>query len=115
MCVPPAEKKKTTSSTDEDSSLQQESLALWLSKIIARLVLAPLVLVSPKIGDRIIWGVLGRDYIYNVSWEDPRVDRRELNLSEKDHVVTLASAGETLRVSFGLSVRQPICSKSGNA
>lgn len=91
MCAAPT-KTKASQPTDEDSS-SQESFARWLSRIASRVVTAPLVFVWAGVGDRIIWGVLGRDYIYNVSWEDPRVDRNELKLSENDHVVTLASAG----------------------
>lgn len=90
MCVPPA-KKNASGLTDE--ALHRESFAGWLSRMAARVVLAPLVFVRAGFGDRIIWGILGRDYIYNVSWEDPRIDRNELKLSETDHVVTLASAG----------------------
>ncbi|CAN0536881.1 unnamed protein product [Ectocarpus sp. 12 AP-2014] len=52
-----------------------------------------MVFLQASLGDRIIWATLGQDYIYNVSWEDPRIDRNELKLSEDDHVVTLASAG----------------------
>ena len=32
-------------------------------------------------------------YIYNVSWEDPRMDQEMFNLQEDDHVITIASAG----------------------
>ena len=90
MCVPPA--KKNASGLN-DEALHRESFAGWLSRMAARVVLAPLVFVRAGFGDRIIWGILGRDYIYNVSWEDPRIDRNELKLSETDHVITLASAG----------------------
>jgi ubiquinone/menaquinone biosynthesis C-methylase UbiE len=36
---------------------------------------------------------LNKTYIYNVSWEDPRMDQRVFNLDESDHVITIASAG----------------------
>lgn len=36
---------------------------------------------------------LNKTYIYNVSWEDPRMDQRVFNLNESDHVITIASAG----------------------
>eukprot|EP00903_Cladosiphon_okamuranus_P005824 g5766.t1 len=93
MCVPPA-KNGASQPTDQQGSPSEESFARWLSRIAAGVVTAPLTFVWAGVGDRIIWGVLGRDYIYNVSWEDPRVDRNELKLSETDHVVTLASAGD---------------------
>lgn len=90
MCVIPT-KKKAPQSTDQ--GVCHESLVRWLSRIVSRIALAPLVYLRAGVGDRIIWSVLGLTYIYNVSWEDPRVDRRELQLSENDHVITLASAG----------------------
>lgn len=57
------------------------------------ILLTPFLKLFSVLSDNIIWRVLGRTYIYNVSWEDPRVDRREFGLSEEDHVITLASAG----------------------
>ena len=37
---------------------------------------------------------LNKTYIYNVSWEDPRIDMRVLDIQEDDHVLTIASAGD---------------------
>lgn len=59
-----------------------------------------LKLFSCLLSDNIIWRVLGRTYIYNVSWEDPRIDHRVFGLTEEDHVITLASAGIMGRVCF---------------
>lgn len=56
--------------------------------------LRPILKLFTAVSDQIIWRVLGRTYIYNVSWEDPRIDQREFMLTEDDHVITLASAGE---------------------
>ena len=47
-----------------------------------------------KVHDKLLMKLVGANYLYNVSWEDPRVDRETLNLSERDHVLTIASAGE---------------------
>ncbi|EGD83081.1 hypothetical protein PTSG_03719 [Salpingoeca rosetta] len=44
------------------------------------------------IHDAILSRIVGFHYLYNVSWEDPRVDREALNLTEDDHVITIASA-----------------------
>ncbi len=43
--------------------------------------------------DKLMFKFLNRTYIYNVSWEDPRMDHRVFNLNSKDHVITIASAG----------------------
>lgn len=69
--------------------------------VVGNILLAPAVVVltpflrlfTKLISDQIIWRVLGHDYIYNTSWEDPRIDRREFGLTDDDHVLTLASAG----------------------
>eukprot|EP00045_Choanoeca_perplexa_P010355 m.104489 g.104489 ORF g.104489 m.104489 type:complete len:796 (+) comp15248_c1_seq1:83-2470(+) len=45
-----------------------------------------------KVHDVLLFKLVGANYLYNVSWEDPRVDRESLNLSERDHVLTIASA-----------------------
>ncbi|EKX35615.1 hypothetical protein GUITHDRAFT_97763 [Guillardia theta CCMP2712] len=39
--------------------------------------------------------IVGNDYtyIYNVSWEDPRIDHTVLKCTKDDHVITIASAG----------------------
>lgn len=58
------------------------------------ILLTPFLKLFSVLSDNIIWRVLGRTYIYNVSWEDPRVDQRVFGLSEEDHVITLASAGQ---------------------
>lgn len=42
--------------------------------------------------DAILSRIVGFHYLYNVSWEDPRVDREALQLTEDDHVITIASA-----------------------
>lgn len=75
----------------------KESLAGKIVRISLKPVvfgLAPFLRLFSILSDNIIWLVLGRTYIYNVSWEDPRVDHREFKLTEEDHVITLASAGE---------------------
>jgi hypothetical protein len=45
-----------------------------------------------KVHDALLFKLVGANYLYNVSWEDPRVDRESLDLSERDHVLTIASA-----------------------
>ena len=43
--------------------------------------------------DKLLFFMVGRNVIYNVNWEDPRVEREVLNLNESDNVITIASAG----------------------
>ncbi|KAJ1482830.1 hypothetical protein T484DRAFT_1802722 [Baffinella frigidus] len=51
--------------------------------------------VVHKAADRIMMAIVGNDhtYIYNVSWEDPRIDHTVLKCDASDHVITIASAG----------------------
>jgi len=49
-----------------------------------------------KVADSIMMTLIGNDamYIYNVSWEDPRIDHTVLKCNRDDHVITIASAGD---------------------
>ncbi|EDQ91612.1 uncharacterized protein MONBRDRAFT_36263 [Monosiga brevicollis MX1] len=49
-----------------------------------------------KCHDWLLMKLVGVNYLYNVSWEDPRVDRTALKLHEGDHVLTIASAGDNV-------------------
>eukprot|EP00286_Rhodomonas_abbreviata_P020206 CAMPEP_0181300056 /NCGR_PEP_ID=MMETSP1101-20121128/6680_1 /TAXON_ID=46948 /ORGANISM="Rhodomonas abbreviata, Strain Caron Lab Isolate" /LENGTH=697 /DNA_ID=CAMNT_0023405255 /DNA_START=52 /DNA_END=2145 /DNA_ORIENTATION=+ len=57
--------------------------------------------VIHKIADKTMFWIVGDDstYIYNVSWEDPRIDHTVLTTNgapdyeDHDHVITIASAG----------------------
>mmetsp|Transcript_12300 Transcript_12300/g.29012 ORF Transcript_12300/g.29012 Transcript_12300/m.29012 type:complete len:700 (-) Transcript_12300:473-2572(-) len=59
--------------------------------------------VIHKIADRTMFWIVGDDstYIYNVSWEDPRIDHTvltpnggaDVKYDKDDHVITIASAG----------------------
>lgn len=72
---------------------------------------APIVKILLWLSDKLLFSMLGKTYVYNVSWEvkkkdgdalsvfltccpfqDPRVERQVLHLKEKDHVLTIASA-----------------------
>lgn len=55
--------------------------------------LAPFIYLFSKIHDKLMFNFLNNTYIYNVSWEDPRMDHRVFHLNEEDHVITIASAG----------------------
>jgi len=59
--------------------------------------LSPTVRPTPNFMDRVhsrAFGfVAGRSLLYNTCWEDPAVDRQALQLSEKDRVLVIASAG----------------------
>jgi len=74
----------------------QHQIFGWIFRITIGSLLWPLAVVWRSVGDTIMKALLRRTYIYNVSWEDPRIDRRQLNLDETDHVITLASAGNTI-------------------
>jgi len=60
---------------------------------ILLLVVTPFIWAFALIHDKLMFKFLNRAYIYNVSWEDPRMDQRVFNLDESDHVITIASAG----------------------
>lgn len=53
----------------------------------------PLMWIISQVQDVLMFHFLGKSYIYNVSWEDPRMDHRVLHLDDSDHVLTIASAG----------------------
>jgi len=56
-------------------------------------VLSPFIWFFSVIHDKLMFNFLNNTYIYNVSWEDPRMDHRVFSLDDKDHVITIASAG----------------------
>jgi betaine lipid synthase len=70
-------------------------LPFILDAILTMVIMAisPLMIFWAFIHDKLMFKFLNRAYIYNVSWEDPRMDHRIFNLSEKDHIITIASAG----------------------
>lgn len=55
--------------------------------------ISPLLWFFSQIHDKLMFKFLNKTYIYNVSWEDPRMDHRVFNLNESDHIITIASAG----------------------
>lgn len=57
------------------------------------LLLSPFIWMFALVHDKLMFLFLNKTYIYNVSWEDPRMDQRVFNLDESDHVITIASAG----------------------
>mmetsp|Transcript_13136 Transcript_13136/g.19788 ORF Transcript_13136/g.19788 Transcript_13136/m.19788 type:complete len:692 (-) Transcript_13136:228-2303(-) len=60
---------------------------------IVMLSLSPFIMLFAMIHDKLMFKFLNKTYIYNVSWEDPRMDQRVFDLNESDHVITIASAG----------------------
>eukprot|EP01038_Epipyxis_sp_PR26KG_P004359 gene4359-6167_t len=57
------------------------------------LCVTPFIWMFALVHDKLMFKFLNKTYIYNVSWEDPRMDHRVFNLDESDHVITIASAG----------------------
>jgi betaine lipid synthase len=53
----------------------------------------PLMWLFGKVHDSLMFKFLNKTYIYNVSWEDPRLDHKAFTLTPEDHVITIASAG----------------------
>lgn len=49
--------------------------------------------LSNWISGRVFKFVHGNNLVYNTCWEDPRLDRRALELTEKDRVLVITSAG----------------------
>lgn len=71
-------------------------VARWFLRFILGsivLIFSPLLLILAVFQDWIMTKFLNFAYIYNVSWEDPRMDHEVFNLEESDHVITIASAG----------------------
>lgn len=68
-------------------------IVLGLAAGCVQLGFAPLLYVVGKFHDWFMMKFLNRQYIYNMSWEDPRIDRRVLDIGAKDHIITIASAG----------------------
>lgn len=72
----------------------------FIARFILRSVLlllicafAPLLLIFALFHDWLMKKFINYAYIYNVSWEDPRMDQEVFNLKDDDHVITIASAG----------------------
>ncbi len=49
--------------------------------------------VQEWISGRVFRFVHGNNLVYNTCWEDPRLDRKALELTEKDRVLVITSAG----------------------
>jgi betaine lipid synthase len=89
------------SKSDKDRStiLRRKLILNEMNPIADALLTLLIMMCSPFLAfcafmhDKLMFKFLNRTYIYNMSWEDPRMDHRVMKLSEKDHVVTIASAG----------------------
>jgi betaine lipid synthase len=60
---------------------------------IILLIMSPFIWMFAQVHDKIMFKFLNKTWIYNVSWEDPRMDQRVFDLGEDDHIITIASAG----------------------
>lgn len=49
--------------------------------------------ISEWVSRRVFQFVHGNNLVYNTCWEDPRLDRQALNLSAKDRLLVISSAG----------------------
>ncbi len=49
--------------------------------------------ISEWVSGRVFQFVHGNNLVYNTCWEDPRLDRQALQLSNKDTVLVITSAG----------------------
>jgi S-adenosylmethionine-diacylglycerol 3-amino-3-carboxypropyl transferase len=49
--------------------------------------------ISEWVSGRVFKFVHGNNLVYNTCWEDPRLDRQALELTERDHVLVITSAG----------------------
>ena len=84
---------------DKEERLRRKLVNNELNPIADAILSLVLLSVTPwiwlfaQIHDKLMFKFLNKTYIYNVSWEDPRMDHRVFNLTEKDHVITIASAG----------------------
>mmetsp|Transcript_97891 Transcript_97891/g.279991 ORF Transcript_97891/g.279991 Transcript_97891/m.279991 type:complete len:717 (+) Transcript_97891:314-2464(+) len=70
------------------------SLPLALAAAIFMSMMSPVLWVFSFFYDKIMFSFLNKEYIYNVSWEDPRIEQPVFALDRDDHVITIASAGD---------------------
>jgi betaine lipid synthase len=72
--------------------------SLWATILasVLTVILAPILFVLHLLHDTVMMRVINRTWIYNMSWEDPRIDQRVLNLGKEDHVITISSAGDNV-------------------
>jgi betaine lipid synthase len=87
-------------SDDKQAKLRRKLVTNELNPVadfmlsIVLLCFIPFIYMSSLLHDKLMYKFLNKTYIYNVSWEDPRMDQRVFDLCEKDHVLTIASAGD---------------------
>ena len=75
--------------------LQTNEMSALADVLLTLLIMfcSPFIAFTAFIHDKLMFKFLNKTYIYNMSWEDPRMDHRVFNLNESDHVITIASAG----------------------
>eukprot|EP00916_Digyalum_oweni_P024082 GHVL01039856.1.p1 GENE.GHVL01039856.1~~GHVL01039856.1.p1 ORF type:complete len:645 (+),score=111.73 GHVL01039856.1:47-1981(+) len=56
----------------------------------------PIIMILTYFTDRILTYLVDSCYIYNVSWEDPRIDLNVMNLKTSDKIITICSAGDNV-------------------
>ena len=85
----------TSNNKNEKYRLFVSETTLYTDIVLSFIITAvsPFIWLFSQVHDKIMYQFLDSYYIYNVSWEDPRMDQRVFNLDEKDHVLTIASAG----------------------
>ena len=49
--------------------------------------------ITGTMQDKLMFNLIGNQVIYNISWEDPRIDRALLKLGPDDVMMMLTSAG----------------------
>ena len=78
------------------TKVERGSLAVPIevaAKVVSALV-APFIWLFSYFHDMIMFKIIDNEFIYNVSWEDPRIDQHLFKLTRDDHVLTIASAGD---------------------
>ena len=48
---------------------------------------------AEKVSSKVFSWIHGNNLVYNTCWEDPRIDKKALNLTPKDNVLVITSAG----------------------
>lgn len=64
--------------------------------------------------NRLLFKLMRSTYLYNMSWEDPRIDCRVLNLKKSDRVITIASAGDNV-FDYLIEGAGEVCAVDANA
>ena len=77
------------------TKVERGSLAVPIevaAKVVSALV-APFIWLFSYFHDMIMFKIIDNEFIYNVSWEDPRIDQHLLRMGAEDTLLVLTTGG----------------------